>query len=205
MLRRVVDTRASRRTCYGYGRGRQLDRGSRMNTNHSRLVPLFLRCLLSVLVLTACAGQVTTVSTPPTSTVSSVNQAPANNAVLASFVGKWVSHDDQLTIAANGTGVENWNAGPCVGQGTAGLCAGTGDLTFTVNADGSLTGAYQSVSYSSSGGPLPSSYQPPSGYPVVGSTISLKHDGAHLLAAMVSGNSFKYCDPTALSQSLCGA
>jgi hypothetical protein len=159
-----------------------------------------------VLALTACAGLGPAASTvAPTTTVSSVSPTPTTNTVLASFVGKWVSHGDQLTIAANGTGVENWSAGPCVGPGTSGLCAGTGNLTFTAHTDGSLTGAYQSVSYTSSGGPLPASYAPPSGYPVVGNNITLKHDGADLLAAMVNGNSFKYCDPTALSQGQCGA
>jgi hypothetical protein len=127
------------------------------------------------------------------------------NTVLASYVGHWVSHDDALTTAANGTGVETWNAGPCIGQGVSGLCAGTGNLTLTVKADGSLTGTYQSVSYVSSGGPLPQSYQPPTGYPVVGNTISLEHNGTHLLAALVNGTNFNYCDPTALSQGQCGA
>jgi hypothetical protein len=177
-----------------------------MRTYQSRLASPFFSCLLSAVALTACAGLGPTASTvAPTSTVSSVSPTPTMNTVLASFVGKWVSHDDQLTIAANGTGVENWSAGPCVGQGTSGLCAGTGSLTFTVQGDGSLTGAYQSVSYTSSGGPLPASYVPPSGYPVVGNSITLKHDGADLLAALVNGNSFKYCDPTALSQGQCGA
>lgn len=177
-----------------------------MRINQSRLASPLLLCLLSVLALTACAGQSPTVHmATPTPSVSSVSPTPTMNVVMASFVGKWVSHDDQLTIAANGTGVENWNAGPCVGQGISGMCAGAGNLMFTVNADGSLTGAYQSVTYASSGGPLPVSYQPPSGYPVVGNTLTLKHDGAHVLAALVNGNSFNYCDPTALSQAQCGA
>lgn len=177
-----------------------------MRTYQSRLASPVLLCVLSVLALSACAGQSPTVQTaPPTPPLSSVSPTPTTNTVLASFVGKWVSHDDQLTIATNGTGVENWSAGPCVGQGTSGICGGIGDLTFSVNADGSLTGAYQSVSYASSGGPLPVSYQPPSGYPVVGDHLALTHDGAHLLAAHVNGNSFNYCDPTALSQAQCGA
>ncbi len=173
--------------------------------------------LLSLPLLAACASTASTApttpavgQTPPVSqTPSASNVSPTatvNQAgsILATYVGKWVSHDDQLTIAANGTGVENWNAGPCTG-GIAGLCSGTGNLTFTVNGDGSLTGTYQSIMYASSSGPVPSNYQPAPGYPVVGNTISLKHNGADLLAAMVNGNSFNYCDSTALSQGQCGA
>ena len=180
-----------------------------MNTGQHRFALLCLLCLSGLLLLAACAGPAPTVSTAtPTPTVSTASPTPTvntANTVLATFVGHWVSHDDALTIAANGTGVENWNAGPCIGQGASGLCSGTGNLTFTAQADGSLTGTYQSVSYASSGGPLPASYQPPPGYPVVGNTISLKHNGTHLLAALVSGTSVNYCDPTALSQGQCGA
>lgn len=184
-------------------------RGRRITSGHSRFASRFLLCLAGLLLLTACAGLTPAVSvgspTPTVSNVSSTATVSAANSVLATFVGKWVSHDDSLTIAANGTGMETWNAGPCTGQGASGLCSGIGQLTFTVQAGGSLTGTYQSVSYESSGGPLPASYQPPPGYPVVGNTISLQHDGTHLLAAMVNGNSFNYCDPTALSQGQCGA
>lgn len=177
-----------------------------MRVSQSRLASPALLCLLCVLALTACAGQSPTAQlSTPSPSASSISPTPTVNAVMATFVGKWVSHDDQLSIAANGAGVENWNAGPCVGPGTSGMCAGVGDLMFTVNADGSLTGAYQSVTYTSSGGPLPASYQPPSGYPVVGNTLTLKHDGAHVLAALVNGNNFNYCDPTALGQAQCGA
>lgn len=180
-----------------------------MKADRNRFASIYLLCLSGVLLLTACARQTpaTTTSTPTPTVNAPSPTATANtaNTVLATFVGHWVSHDDALTIAANGTGVENWNAGPCTGQGVSGLCAGTGNLTFTVNADGSLTGTYQSVSYTSSGGPLPASYQPPSGYPVVGNTLSLTHSGTHLLAAVVNGNNFNYCDPTALSQGQCGA
>lgn len=182
-----------------------------MKFGQSRCASLCLTGLLSLLLLAACSS--TARSTPgvsnasPTATVKNVNPTPTAtevNTVMATFVGKWVSHDDQLVIAANGTGVENWNAGPCTG-GISGLCAGIGNLTFTVNADGSLTGTYQSVSYESGSGPVPSGYQPAPGYPVVGNSISLKHSGTDLLAAMVNGNSFNYCDPTALSQGQCGA
>jgi hypothetical protein len=185
-----------------------------MKIGQGRFASICLVSLLSLLLLAACASTASTVrQTPtvsnasPTATLSPVSPTPTvnqTNTVLATFVGKWVSHDDQLTIAANGTGVENWNAGPCTG-GIAGLCAGTGNLTFTANADGSLSGTYQAVSYASSSGPVPANYQPAPGYPVVGNTISLKHNGADLLAAMVNGNSFNYCDPTALSQGQCGA
>jgi hypothetical protein len=185
-----------------------------MKIGRGRFVSIRLIALLSLFLLAACASTASTVSqTPtvsnvsPTATLSPVNPTPTVNQasnVLATFVGKWVSHDDQLTIAANGTGVENWSAGPCTG-GISGLCAGTGNLTFTANANGSLTGTYQTVSYDSSSGPVPANYQPAPGYPVVGNTISLTHNGADLLAAMVNGNSFNYCDPTALSQGQCGA
>lgn len=173
-----------------------------MNTGQRRFASLCLLGLSGFLVLAACAGSTLAVSTV---TVSPTPTVTTGTTVLATFVGHWVSHDDALTIAANGTGVENWNAGPCTGQGASGLCSGLGNLTFTVQADGSLTGTYQSVSYTSSSGPLPAGYQPPPGYPVVGNTISLKHDGTHLLAAMVNGTSVHYCDPTALSQGQCGA
>lgn len=179
--------------------------GQGMRITQRQLATPYLLCLLSVLALTACAGQSPTAQTTPPPPVSSVHPTPTMNPVLASFVGTWVTHDDQLTITANGSGVEQWSAGPCVGQGTSGLCAGIGDLTFTAQADGSLAGAYQSVSYTSSGGPLPASYQPPSGYPVVGNVLTLTHDGAHVLTALVNGNHFNYCDPTALSQAQCGA
>lgn len=177
-----------------------------MRTDHRWPALPFFLCLLSVLALAACAGQSPTAAhSTPSPTGSQVTPTPTVNTVLASFVGKWVSHDDQLTIAATGAGVETWNAGPCVGQGTSGMCAGTGNLLFTAQASGSLSGAYQSVTYASSAGPLPVSYQPPAGYPVVGNTITLTHQGAHLLTAVVNGNSVNYCDPTALSQGLCGA
>ena len=171
-----------------------------MKTGQSRFGCISFLCLLGILLLSACAEQTVTVSSGgPTPTATTANT------VLTTYVGHWVSHDDALTIAADGTGVESWNAGPCTGPGTSGLCTGMGALAFTANADGSLTGTYQTVSYESSGGPLPAGYSPPSGYPVVGNTISVKHDGNHLLAAMVNGNSFNYCDPTALSQGQCGA
>jgi hypothetical protein len=184
-----------------------------MTISRSRFVSIGLVGLLSLLLLSACGGPTPQVSaTPgvrdvsPTATMSVVSPtATVNNAnVLATFVGKWISHDDQLTIAADGTGVESWNAGPCSG-GISGLCTGSGNLSFTVNADGSLAGTYQSVSYESSSGPVPANYQPAPGFPAVGNTMSLKHNGADLLAAMVNGNSFSYCDSTALGEGLCGA
>jgi hypothetical protein len=185
-----------------------------MKIGQGRFASICLMGMLSLLLLAACASTASTVSqTPtvsnasPTATLSPVSPTPTvnqTNNVLATYAGKWVSHDDQLTIAANGTGVENWNTGPCTG-GISGLCAGTGNLTFMANADGSLSGTYQTVSYASSSGPVPANYQPAPGYPVVGNAISLKHNGADLLAAMVNGNSFNYCDPTALSQGQCGA
>ena len=172
-----------------------------MKIGQRRFASLCLIGLLSLLLLAACAGPTPTVSqTPavsnvsPTSTLSQVSPIPTVsnvNSVFATFVGTWISHDDQLIIAANSTGVENWNAGPCTG-GISGLCSGIGDLTFAANADGSLTGTYRSVSYATSSGPVPASYQPLPGYPVVGNTVSLKHNGAGLLAAMVNGNSFNY-------------
>lgn len=171
-----------------------------MNVDQRRFASRCLLCLAGFLVLAACGGTSTAVST--VSSTATVNTA---NTVLATYVGHWVTHDDALTIAANGTGVENWNAGPCIGQGASGLCSGTGNLTFTVQGDGSLRGTYQSVTYASSSGPLPNGYQPPTGYPVAGNTISLQHNGSHLLSAMVNGTSFNYCDPTALSQGQCGA
>jgi hypothetical protein len=181
-----------------------------MKIGQRRYASICLMGLLGLLLLAGCSSTAPTSpivnNVSPTATLTPATPSPTVNqtsTVLATFVGKWVSHDDQLTIAANGTGVESWNAGPCTG-GVSGLCTGIGDLTFTVNGSG-LTGTYQTVSYETSSGPVPSGYQPAPGYPVVGNTISLKHNGADLLAAMVNGNSFNYCDPTALSQGQCGA
>jgi hypothetical protein len=147
-------------------------------------------CLLSLLLLAACGGQTHTGST-----------------VLASYVGHWVAHDDELIINADGTGFETWNAGPCASEVTSypSLCTGIGSLTFRVNANGSLTGTYQSVTYKSSSGQLPPGFQPPTGYPEVGNAIKLQPNGQHLLAAMVNGNHWNYCDPYALSKAECGA
>jgi hypothetical protein len=185
-----------------------------MKIGRGRFASLCLMGLLSLFLLAACSS--TASSTPavsnvsPTATLSQVSPTSTVsnvNSVFATFAGTWISHDDQLIFAVNGTGVENWNAGPCTG-GISGLCSGIGDLTFAANADGSLTGTYQSVSYETSSGPVPPSYQPLSGYPVVGNTMSLKHNGAGLLAAMVNGNSWNYCDPAAPlseTQGKCGA
>src|SRR5215470_4274711 len=100
-------------------------------------IPLLLLFLLGLL-LTACSGHPAATATPP-------KGSPLDaEAVFASFVGKWEVHDALLTIHADRTGLEQWNAGLCTQSMTeTRLCGGNAKITFTVNADGSIKGTIQ--------------------------------------------------------------
>ena len=115
--------------------------------------------------------------------------------------------------ASNQTGLFQWNAGPCSDAGD--LCNGNAQMAFTTNADGSITGTIQSVSYTLwSGSPAPAGYQPSTDDPKAGDTFQLQHSGAHLLyttwfgtmSSLNDGNRY-WCDAFALSAgwSQCGA
>jgi hypothetical protein len=105
----------------------------------------------------------------------------ASQTPFASYVGIWHVHDATLTINADRTGLEWWNAGPCTPVVTE-MCSGNAKITFTVNPDGSITGTTQSVWYTQQdGGPAPAVFQPDPHGDQAGDTFELQHDGAHLL------------------------
>jgi hypothetical protein len=175
--------------------------------------------LLALLLLCGCsslpAAQTTSTPTPTASAAAqpSPTPTPAPQSVFPSYVGKWEVHDALMTIKADQTGLMTWNAGPC---GSAGLCGGNAPIVFTVNADGSIQGTIQSVTYSQGdGSPAPSDFQPSPDDVQAGYMFQLQHSGAHLLyttwlgAAASAGNSGNryWCDPVAASSgwSQCGA
>jgi hypothetical protein len=166
-----------------------------------------LLTLGALLVMTALASCGSTGQTPPQATATPTIAPTATANPINSYVGSWTVHDERLTINANATGSLDWNAGPCATVGGSSLCAGLGNLNFTTNLDGSLTGTYQSISYVPSSGQLAPGYQPSSDDPKVGDTITLKHDGAHLLSATSNSNSWSFCDAYALANGWiqCGA
>src|SRR5215469_1633678 len=139
-------------------------------------MPLLLLFFLG-LVFMACSGQASASSTP-----SKVRPVDAQ-AVFAPYVGKWQVHDALLTISAGRTGIESWNVGPCTQSSTeTAMCNGNAKITFTVNANGSIKGTFQSVWYTQwSGAPVPSGFQADSGDPHAGDTFELIHVKAHLL------------------------
>jgi hypothetical protein len=116
---------------------------------------------------------------------ATAKQAPrmataAAQMVFTSYVGKWEVHGSLLSINANHTGLEQWNVGPCSDAGQ--MCNGNAHITFTVNADGSIKGTIQSVSYSQwNGNPAPTGFQPNAADPRAGDTLQLQHSGVHLL------------------------
>lgn len=61
---------------------------------------------------------------------------------LSSYVGKWWVHGSSMTMNADGTGIQTWNAGPCddddLGFSSHGMCTGNSELKFT-----SLEGGFQ--------------------------------------------------------------
>lgn len=150
------------------------------------ILPLILLCGCSSLG----ASQATPTATVIANQASLAATAAANQASLAAtaaaqtvfktYVGKWEVHDAVLTINANGTGLEQWNAGPCGNS----MCGGNAQITFTVNTDGSIKGTIQSVSYAQgNGNPTPAGFQPDPSDQRAGDTFQLQHSGAHLLYA----------------------
>jgi hypothetical protein len=135
--------------------------------------------VLSGLALSSCGGA-TSAAASPTPTVVAATPTSDTASILASFVGDWHVHGAQLTIAADGTGKETWNAGPC----GATLCAGNEDLTFTASADGTLTGTVAAVHYvQNDGTPAPSGFDPGSDAPRAGDRFTLRHVHSDLLIA----------------------
>ncbi len=136
---------------------------------------------LPLVLLCGCSSLGTSQASPPAT--SAAKQAPplataAAHMVFTSYVGKWQVHDSLLSINANQTGLELWNAGPC---SQSQMCNGNAHLTFTVNADGSIKATIQSVSYIQwNGDPAPTGFQPASD-PRAGDTFQLQHSGVHLL------------------------
>jgi hypothetical protein len=169
-------------------------------------------CLLLLpLVLLAGCSSLSNAQTaaPPAATPTHAVQTNFNT-----YVGKWEVHGSLLNITANQAGVVQWNAGPCTDADD--MCAGNAQITFTANADGSITATIQSVSYSLwSGSPAPAGYQPSADDPKAGDTFQLQHSGTHLLyttwlgaksSLNNEGNRY-WCDTYALSAGWqqCGA
>jgi hypothetical protein len=159
----------------------------------------------------------TSVSQPlsATATALSLPTIPTPSAgsqkTFASYVNKWEVHGSLLTINANQTGLELWNAGPCAQQ----MCNGNARVVFTVDPDDSIKGIVLSVTYTQwDGSAAPSNYQPTASDPKVGDTFQLQHSGAHLLyttwfgakSSLNSGNRY-WCDAYAVKAawSQCGA
>ena len=151
-------------------------------------ISLLLLFLLGLL-LTACSGHPAAISTLPKTGHPAATSTPPKGspldagAVFASYVGKWEVHDALLTIHADRTGLEQWNAGPCTQSMTeTRLCGGNANISFSVNADGSIKGTIQSIWYSQPNGkPAPAGFQSDPGDVQAGDTFELQHHGAHLL------------------------
>jgi len=163
-------------------------------------------CLLPPLALVLLCACSTSGASQPTQTPTSAAQT-----AFRSYAGKWEVHDSQLTINANRTGLEQWNVGPCSGS----MCDGKAEITFTENADGSIKGTIQSISYSQwTGGPAPTGFQPDTADPRAGDTFQLQHNAAHLLyttwfgrLSYLNNNNRYWCDSYALKAGWkqCGA
>lgn len=166
----------------------------------------YLLLLLPLVLLCGCSTLWASQASPtPTS---------AAQTAFTSYIGKWEVHDSLLSINANQTGLEQWNVGPCSDQGQ--MCNGNAKITFTGNADGSIKGTIQSVSYSQwNGDPAPTGFQPNSTDPQAGDTFQLQHNGTHLLyttwlgqrLSSLNSNNRYWCDPYALKAGWkqCGA
>lgn len=167
---------------------------------------------------TAPTPTATTATQQVSATPTSVQQpAPtptsATQIAFTSYVGKWEVHGSLLTINGNKTGLEQWNVGPCSDTGQ--MCNGNAHITFVENADGSVKGIIQSVSYSQwNGNPAPTGFRPDAADPRAGDTFQLQHSGAHLLyttwfgnrSQLNSGNRY-WCDAYAVKSGWkqCGA
>lgn len=132
-------------------------------------------------LVVGCIGYVVRVaSLIPGLFSGSPTPTPVTHAVFTSYVGKWEVHGSLLSINADRTGLEQWNAGPCSDTGQ--MCNGNAHLTFTENADGSIKGSIQLVSYSQwNGGPAPAGFRPDAADPRAGDTFQLQHSATHLL------------------------
>ncbi len=137
-------------------------------------------------------------------------------AAFASYVGKWQVHDALLTIHADRTGLNLWNAGPCGQSSTeTQMCNGNANIAFTVNADGSIKGTFQSVWYTQwSGAPVPAGFHSDPENPQAGDTFELQHHRAHLLyttwlgrLSTLNSNNRYWCDSSTspADRPLCGA
>jgi hypothetical protein len=129
--------------------------------------------LLALVLLCGCGSMGT----------SQASQVPTPKAqpIFPSYIGKWEVHGSLLSINANHTGLEQWNVGPC-SETTGQMCNGNATIRFTENANGSIKGTIQSVSYSQwSGGPAPTGFQPDAADPRTKDTFQLQHSGTHLL------------------------
>ena len=152
----------------------------------------------------------------PTADAQQVASTPtvATQVSFTSYVGTWEVHGSLLSIKANQTGREQWNVGLCSSAGQ--MCNGMAQVTFRENADGSIKGTIQSVSYSQwNGNPAPAGFQPNSADPQTGDTFQLQRSGVHLLyttwfgvrlSSLNSGNRY-WCDRFALKAGWkqCGA
>lgn len=168
------------------------------------LLPLVLLCGCGSVVssqaspvATSAVNQASLIATAAAKQAPRIATAAAQTA-FASYVGKWEVHGSLLSINANYTGLEQWNAGPCADQ----MCNGNAKITFAVNTDGSIKGTIQSVSYTQwNGNPAPTGFQPDAADPRAGDTFQLQHSGIHLLyttwlgrvSALNNGNRY-WCD-----------
>jgi len=135
----------------------------------------WLLALVALVLLCGCGSWGTT--------QASQTPTPTTQTAFTSYVGRWEVHDSLLAINANHTGLEQWNVGPCAELTTDTLqCEGTAAIAFTVNADGSLMGSIQSISYRQwNGHPAPTGFRPNAADPRTGDTFLLQHSGGHLL------------------------
>ncbi len=94
-------------------------------------------------------------------------------------------------------------------------CEGNAAIAFTENADGSIKGTIQSISYSQwNGGPTPTGFRPNAADPRTGDAFQLQHSGVHLLYTTwfgrlsdLNNNNRYWCDSYALKAGWkqCGA
>lgn len=180
-------------------------------------LPLMLLCGCSSLgtssaspVATSAANQASAMAT------AAAKQAPGMatsvaQMVFTAYVGKWEVHGSLLSINANHTGLEQWNVGPCADQ----MCNGNAKITFAQNANGSIQGTIQTVSYTQwNGNAAPTGFQPDPADLQAGDTFQLQRNGLHLLyttwfgrvSALNNGNRY-WCDSYALKAGWkqCGA
>jgi hypothetical protein len=144
-----------------------------------------LLAFLALVLLCGCGSLATPQASYTPTPTAAVSHTPTPTAQIAftSYVGKWEVHDSLLSINANHTGLDQWNVGPCSESTTqVMMCDGRAIVAFTENANGSITGTIQSISYNQwNGGPPPAGFQPNAADPRTGDTFQLQHSGVHLL------------------------